>query len=175
LGAASICILVCSDGSYYTGITRRSVEERVSEHAQGLMPGYTFTRRPVKLIFSERDEWIVDAIAAERRIKSWSRAKKEAYMRGDFSALVALSKRGSKKGSLRLAADLRPHSLVLGSDTKCRFSKRRFQKRQRSRPLDCRAHAGIVLRGRFAPGRFAAPQDEASGGSPTRLLHPRLR
>jgi putative endonuclease len=58
-------------------------------------PGYTFTRRPVKLVFSEHYERIVDAIAAERRIKGWSRAK-EAYMRGDFPALVALAKRGSK-------------------------------------------------------------------------------
>ena len=53
LGGASIYILRCSDGSCYTGITRRSVEERMSEHAQGLMPGYTFTRRPVKLVLSE--------------------------------------------------------------------------------------------------------------------------
>ena len=63
LGGESIYILLCCDGSYYTGITRRSVEERVSEHAQGLMPGYTFTRRPVKLVFSEHYEQIVDAIA----------------------------------------------------------------------------------------------------------------
>jgi putative endonuclease len=98
LDGASIYILLCSDGSYYVGITRRSVEERVSEHAQGLMPGYTFTRRPVKLVFSEHYERIVDAIAAERRIKGWSRAKKEAYLRGDFSALSALATRGSKKG-----------------------------------------------------------------------------
>jgi putative endonuclease len=98
LGGASIYILLCSDGSYYTGITRRSVEERVSEHAPGLTPGYTFTRRPVKLAFSEHYERIVDAIAAERRIKGWSRAKKEAYMRGDFPALVGLAKRGSKAG-----------------------------------------------------------------------------
>jgi putative endonuclease len=97
LGGASIYILQCSDGSYYSGVKRRSVEERVSEHAQGLMPGYTFTRRPVKLVVSEHYERIVDAIAAERRIKGWSRAKKEAYMRGDFSALVALAKRGSKE------------------------------------------------------------------------------
>jgi putative endonuclease len=96
LGGASIYILLCADGSYYTGITRRSVEERVSEHAQGLMPGYTFTRRPLQLVFSEHYEQIVDAIAAERRIKGWSRAKKEAYIRGDFSALAALSTRGSK-------------------------------------------------------------------------------
>ena len=98
MDGASIYILLCSDGSYYVGITRRPVDERVTEQAQGLMPGYTFTRRPVKLIFSEDYERIVDAIAAERRIKGWSRAKKEAYMRGDFSALVALSKRGSKAG-----------------------------------------------------------------------------
>ena len=98
MGGASIYTLLCSDGSYSSGVTRRSVEERVSEHAQGLMPGYTFTRRPVKLVFSEHYERIVDAIAAERRIKGWSRAKKEAYMRGDFSALVALAKRGSKEG-----------------------------------------------------------------------------
>ena len=78
LGGASIYILLCSDGSYYTGITKRSVEERVSEHAKGLMPGYTFTRRPVKLVFSEHYERIVEAISAERRIKGWSRAKKEA-------------------------------------------------------------------------------------------------
>jgi putative endonuclease len=97
LDGASICILLCSDGSYCTGVTRRSVEERASEHAQGLMPGYTFTRRPVKLVFSEHYERIVDAIAAERRIKGWSRAKKEAYMRGDFPALAALAKRGSKQ------------------------------------------------------------------------------
>ena len=96
MGGASVYILLCSDGSYYTGVTRRSVEERVSEHAQGLTPGYTFLRRPVKLVFCEHYERIVDAIAAERRIKGWSRAKKEAYMRGDFSALVALSKRGPK-------------------------------------------------------------------------------
>jgi putative endonuclease len=70
----------------------------VSDHVRGLIPGYTFTRRPVKLVFSEHYERIVDAIAAERRIKGWSRAKKEAYMRGDFSALVALAKRGSKEG-----------------------------------------------------------------------------
>jgi putative endonuclease len=94
MDGASIYILLCADGSYYTGVTRRSVEERVSEHAQGLIPGcYTARRRPVKLVFSEPYERIDEAIATERRIKGWSRAKKEAYARGDFVALVDLSKR----------------------------------------------------------------------------------
>ncbi len=91
---ASIYILRCADGSYYTGITRRPVEERVSEHAQRLIKGcYTETRLPVELIFSEHYERIDEAIAAERRIKGWSRAKKEALMRGDFVALSVLAKR----------------------------------------------------------------------------------
>ncbi len=97
---ASIYILRCADGSYYTGITRRSVEERVSEHQLGLLRGcYTDRRRPVELVFCESYERIDEAAATERRIKGWSRAKKEAYMRGDFAALVALAKRKRKAAS----------------------------------------------------------------------------
>jgi putative endonuclease len=71
---ASIYVLQCADGSYYSGITRRSVEERVSGHAQGLIADcYTFTRRPVKLVFAEHYDRIVDAIVAERRINTKTR------------------------------------------------------------------------------------------------------
>ena len=94
---ATIYILRCADGSYYTGITRRSVEERVSEHAQGLIKGcYTESRLPVELVFSEYYGRVDEAVAAERRIKGWSRAKKEAMMRGDFAALSSLAKRKRK-------------------------------------------------------------------------------
>jgi putative endonuclease len=98
LDGASIYILRCADGSYYTGVTRRSVDERVSEHALGLDEGcYTFRRRPVTLVHAEHYSRIVDAVATERRIKGWSRAKKEAYMLGDYAALVALAKRSGKR------------------------------------------------------------------------------
>jgi putative endonuclease len=98
LDGASIYILRCADGSYYTGVTRRSVDERVSEHALGLDEGcYTFRRRPVTLVHAEHYSRIVDAVATERRIKGWSRAKKEAYIRGDYAALVALAKRSGKR------------------------------------------------------------------------------
>jgi hypothetical protein len=33
-----------------------------------------------------------DAFVRERQVKGWSRAKKEALIRGDFDALVELSK-----------------------------------------------------------------------------------
>jgi putative endonuclease len=44
--------------------------------------GYTKARRPVTLGFSQHFEQIVDEIAFERQIKGWSRAKKEALIRG---------------------------------------------------------------------------------------------
>jgi putative endonuclease len=49
----------------------------------------------VTLVHAESYERIDEAIAAERRIKGWSRAKKEAYIRGDFEKLKALSRRRS--------------------------------------------------------------------------------
>jgi putative endonuclease len=57
---------------------------------------YTSRRLPVELVFSESFERITDAISVERQIKGWSRAKKEALIRGEFSALPGLSSRGFK-------------------------------------------------------------------------------
>jgi predicted GIY-YIG superfamily endonuclease len=49
VNGASIYILQGSDGSYYTGITRPAVEERMSEHTPGLIPGYTFHAAPCEV------------------------------------------------------------------------------------------------------------------------------
>ena len=101
MDGASIYILRCADGSYYTGVTRRTVDERVSEHAQGLDEGcYTFRRRPVTLAHAEHYARIADAVSAGRRIKGWSRANKEAIS-GDYAALVSLAKRGGKRAAER--------------------------------------------------------------------------
>jgi putative endonuclease len=94
--AAFVYILKCADGSYYTGTTRGELEKRVTEHNAGLFAGYTSKRRPVKLAFSQAFERITDAISAERQIQGWSRAKKEALIRGDFEALPSLAKRKAK-------------------------------------------------------------------------------
>lgn len=90
---AFVYILRCSDDSYYVGSTRTSLEARVAEHNAGTYRGYTWKRRPVELAFYETFENITDAISAERQLKGWSRAKKEALMNGDVSALRAAAKR----------------------------------------------------------------------------------
>lgn len=94
---AFVYILHCSDGSHYCGTTRQELELRVAGHNSGVLGGYTSTLRPVVLVYSEWFQRITDAIAVERQIKGWSRAKKEALIRGDFDALRELSKRSSKR------------------------------------------------------------------------------
>ena len=66
---AWLYILKCADGSYYTGTTRTDLEIRIAQHQSGHFGGYTATRRPVVLVYSEYFDRIVDAIAAERQIK----------------------------------------------------------------------------------------------------------
>lgn len=95
-----VYILRCADGSYYVGSTRKTLDERVGEHNGGAYRGYTFTRRPVQLVWSQEFPNAVDAIACERQIKGWSRAKKEALIRGDWQRVSALAKRrgGQSRG-----------------------------------------------------------------------------
>ena len=73
--------------------TRTNLEIRLAQHQTGYFGGYTATRRPVTLVYSVYFDRIVDAIAAERQIKGWSRAKKEALIAGRFDLLPELSRR----------------------------------------------------------------------------------
>ena len=90
-----VYILRCADGCYYVGSTRATLEKRVAEHNAGTYDGFTKSRRPVALVFSDYFDRITDAIAAERQLKGWSRAKKEALIAGDFDRLVELSRGGN--------------------------------------------------------------------------------
>jgi putative endonuclease len=84
-------ILRCSDGSYYVGHTD-DLDLRLAQHQSGALGGYTARRRPVVLAwcdtFPERDQ----AFQAERKLKGWSRAKKEALMAGDWELIRALAR-----------------------------------------------------------------------------------
>ncbi|KPF42266.1 GIY-YIG nuclease family protein [Rhizobium sp. AAP43] len=93
----TVYILRCRDGSYYTGLTKQSIEARVWEHNAGTFGGYTAQRRPVELVFTEVYDRILDAIARERQIKGWNRTKKEALIAYAYEALPDLSRRGRVK------------------------------------------------------------------------------
>ncbi|WP_295647344.1 GIY-YIG nuclease family protein [uncultured Methylibium sp.] len=81
-----VYMLRCGDGSYYLGHTD-DLERRVAQHQAGDIPGYTHERRPVVLVWIQETATREEALAAERRIKGWGRAKKEALIRGDWSAI----------------------------------------------------------------------------------------
>jgi putative endonuclease len=89
-----IYMLRCADGSYYVGsATGDDLSSRVDQHNAGSHKGYTFSRRPVVLVWSEYFERITDGIAVERQLKGWSRAKKEALLRSDWAKMSELSRR----------------------------------------------------------------------------------
>lgn len=89
-------ILKCSDNTYYTGITS-DLEKRLMEHQQGKhIESYTYKRRPLKLVFYAEFTNINQAIATEKQIKKWSKAKKEALINGEFEQLPNLAKKNFK-------------------------------------------------------------------------------
>lgn len=94
---ATVYILECADGSYYTGLTKQDVEARVWEHNEGIYKGYTSKRLPVKLVFMEIYERLTDAINREQQIKGWNRKKKQALIALNYEALPDLSKNRQKK------------------------------------------------------------------------------
>ena len=88
----TVYMVECSDKSYYTGLTKQEIEARIWEHNEGIYRGYTYSRRPVRLVFMEVYDRITDAIERERQIKGWSRAKKQALIAYDYEKLPELSR-----------------------------------------------------------------------------------
>ncbi len=84
-------ILRCSDASYYIGHTD-DLERRVGEHEHGGVTVYTRKRRPLKFVFSQEFPTREEALARERQIKGWSRAKKEALIKGNWERLQRLTR-----------------------------------------------------------------------------------
>ena len=95
---AFVYMLRCADGSYYVGSARNNdLSQRIAEHEAGEYHGYTSTRRPLRLVWSEYFDRITDAIETERRIKGWSRAKKEALIESNWTEIKRLARRRTGK------------------------------------------------------------------------------
>ena len=85
-------MLLCADDSYYVGHTDH-LEKRFTEHEHGMGCAYTAKRLPVRLVWSQEFATREEAKAAELQLKGWSRAKKQALIRGDFQLISALAKK----------------------------------------------------------------------------------
>ena len=108
-------LLHCADRTYYTGHTD-DLEKRLYQHQEGLLGGYTATRRPVELVWTEAFATREEAKAAELKVKNWSRAKKEALIAGDWDRL--------KRASMPPAERPARASASLGGAPRLRSGKR---------------------------------------------------
>lgn len=79
-------MLRCSDGRYYTGHTD-DLERRINEHMPGGFCDFTSRRLPVELVWSEQFHSRLEALETERKVGRWSRAKKEALIKGDWKRI----------------------------------------------------------------------------------------
>ena len=74
-----IYMLRCRDGSLYTGIAQ-DLAQRLERHRLGKASKYTRSRRPVVLVWKRRLMTWSRALREELRIKSLTRAQKEALL-----------------------------------------------------------------------------------------------
>jgi len=70
-----------SNNVLYTGVTR-DLEKRVYEHKSKLVDGFTKKYNVDKLVYYDYTTDVKSAIAREKQIKGWLRAKKIALIEG---------------------------------------------------------------------------------------------
>ena len=90
-GKSFVYILQLRSGASYVGCTS-DVESRLAEHEVGRACRTTASDPPVAVLFLEVQSDFASARRRETQIKKWSRAKKEALIRGDVDLLKSLSK-----------------------------------------------------------------------------------
>jgi len=73
-------MLLCDDGSYYTGYTN-NVLSRFERHKKGYGARYTKMRRPSKIVYLQRFATRGAAMRRERHIKRLSHEQKEDLAR----------------------------------------------------------------------------------------------
>ena len=97
-----VYILICSDNSFYTGMTN-NLERRLLEHKSAKnKDSYTSSRLPVELKWYLECSDSRDAIQYEKKIKGWSHRKKQALIDENWNDLVEFSKNYSENPEARM-------------------------------------------------------------------------
>jgi len=78
-GTFHVYIVVCADGTYYTGSTG-DLQKRIALHNKGRGAKYLRGKRPVELVYARKYCYYKLAVTAERKIKQFTRRQKEKLM-----------------------------------------------------------------------------------------------
>jgi putative endonuclease len=89
---------------YFWGHTD-DLDRRIGEHMIGGLCEFTSKRRPISLVWSENFGTRAEALEAEFRIKSWSRAKKEGLIRGDWTQVSFYAQPPSERAARAVRSD----------------------------------------------------------------------
>ena len=74
-----VYLMSSNSRNLYVGVTN-DLSRRMYEHKVGLMRGFTWKYNVDRLVYFESTSDILSAIAREKEIKGWSRAKKIALI-----------------------------------------------------------------------------------------------
>lgn len=80
-GTFYVYILLCQDGTYYTGSTN-DLERRIKQHKEGKGAKYTQMKPPERLAWKKEYRYFKKAFLMEKRIKTLTRLQKESLVRG---------------------------------------------------------------------------------------------
>lgn len=78
-GEWELYILLCGDGTFYTGIAR-DAQKRLEMHTSGKGAKYTRGRGPLSLVYREACGTHTQALRRELAVKKLTRAQKEALI-----------------------------------------------------------------------------------------------
>jgi putative endonuclease len=84
-----IYILLCKDGSYYTGSTN-DVEKRFRDHLEGKGARYTKSHKPERIVYKEKFSTKSEALKREVELKKWTKTKKELLINDKQNMLKKL-------------------------------------------------------------------------------------
>ncbi|MEX0331509.1 MAG: GIY-YIG nuclease family protein [Puniceicoccaceae bacterium] len=86
-----VYLLRCANGTIYVGQTH-DIESRMERHRSGTGARHTAQNKQFEVIYTEGPMSFKEAVARERQLKKWSRAKKQALANGDLDQLRKLSR-----------------------------------------------------------------------------------
>jgi putative endonuclease len=76
-----VYILTNRSRTLYVGVTG-DLARRMTQHRAREVPGFTATYRLDRLVYAEEFRWVQEALAREKQVKRWRRAKKVALIEG---------------------------------------------------------------------------------------------
>lgn len=85
-----VYILLCEDGSLYTGSTN-NLQKRFLDHKNGKGGHYTRSHKPMKLIYQETFNTQSESLKRERQIKGWRREKKIRILELNLNSFYGFS------------------------------------------------------------------------------------